>query len=86
MLPPIDELMAMTSDELDALKQREYVELMVKCGHPIELYCLQVRINNVIYLAPNKLSAALKIKSLMNNSVCDLSLALNNFTGVRPNE
>lgn len=86
MLPPIDELMAMTSDQLDALKEREYRELL-RNSKDIRSKSLiiqtQIYLDHVIIVAPNKFAGMLKMKSLMNASLIDLNDALH---GVLPNE
>tara|TARA_R110000796_G_scaffold252500_1_gene387186 strand:+ start:28586 stop:28843 length:258 start_codon:yes stop_codon:yes gene_type:complete len=83
MLPPIDELMAMTSDQLDALKEREYREIL-RNSKDIRSKSLiiqtQIYLDHVIIVAPNKFAAALKIKSLMNASLIDLNDALQGVT------
>lgn len=87
MLPPIDELMAMTSRQLDALKAREVEALLNSVdnvGRTQRLATLQWTIEDEIYTAPNKLSAALKIKSMMNESLIDLAVKLNTATGAKP--
>tara|TARA_R110000803_G_scaffold210440_2_gene282234 strand:- start:10123 stop:10371 length:249 start_codon:yes stop_codon:yes gene_type:complete len=80
MLPPIDELMAMTNDQLDALKQREYRTLVLKSNNKLSLQCMQIAINHMIRTAPNKFAAMLKIKSLMNVSLIILDDALQGVT------
>tara|TARA_R110000851_G_scaffold275824_1_gene428539 strand:- start:5083 stop:5343 length:261 start_codon:yes stop_codon:yes gene_type:complete len=85
MLPPIDELMAMTDRQLDELKANEVEALLNSVGN-IErvhkLAKLQWAIEGEIYEAPNKFAAMLKIKSLMNASLIELNDALQ---GVTPN-
>ncbi len=73
-LPPIDELMAMDSNQLDELKERELAEIYnsVDDERRGRLIQLQWKVDATIAAAPNKMAGMLKIKSMMNESVLKL--------------
>ena len=83
-LPPIDELMAMTGEQLDELKEQELEEIYMAArdnDHLKRLVSLQWRIDTEIKRAPNKISAMLRVKAMMDKSFCKMDDKLNELLG-----
>lgn len=83
-LPPIDELMAMDSSQLDELKERELAEIYASVDNDERrgrLVQLQWKVDATIAAAPNKMAGMLKIKSMMNESLVKLDDQLQKLVG-----